>query len=472
MSIHKVLMLGGEPVLVGTSPSQPKIPEQVKKITDRLIEEYAENTPWSPAVFFGVHAKDICRVIEAFCDEAINAHATELGEWLSITELDDIIIEQTVNMPQVFVDLCRWAVLARVGAYRSRQALGGIVAAMPVFSRPEPLVPELQKKFGTGQYAILHRTDDHLSFRGYSMTYANDGQWLLGGREGNRWIKNLWVTPGILPAALLHSRLVRFGPEYSRKLLARRAVAGISLDTFFKVTGSSLDLENSGLLVAGLQMLRAMLSYIEVKQADELLQCIAKAIDAPVTELIGNPDIAGESASDVRSQVRIRTQACEHFCYSGYIPMPGGYLPISDDIAFSGAVPIPGRRGLGIPVETLSRHPDVKYIRGDARQSIEIEDWAPVVRMCGQIIVGGVPATNIRESDGKVFYTDNQGDEHTILQRDYRDMSSVRVKPMIVDMRREMITDEDLRGSRHGISWELSNQDVNRRFMQKRKSGR
>jgi len=490
----RTLTLGGvtAAVPVREMAEQPRIQNMqpgVAELAGALFDCFGRSEIWTPDLFHDQGGPTILQAIRLFC-QMVNYELSEAGEQLlDVLELEQLVANQAIGLSSPLQLLCRWTVLVRIGVRKMQRDMLGIVAMLPMPPGGSVKWNKSADHLGRTHYVVTHLFGERFLCRGYAMTCQPDGEWVLGGPTGNRWLKDLYLTPGLQPIdTLVAAKRRKLGGSqqrgrsvddicnnHKRRLTEGRRAAGIDAKNFGEAHGARLDLENKDIMDAALATVRALLSQVIVYREDAILDDIVGRTGHSKAEVQEDPTLAGSEEDAFKLHTRRRDDAYGYFRPCGRFEIPKGYMvfaetgipPALKDIEH---IPLSGVTGAAISMEHLSGRKDLAPLRRAPTALPDVEDLAPLIDACGiptinrQVVVEMEPLAN--ETGQDIMRYRLGGDENTaeMLLSEFVRRTAVRFVPMVLDFRRRRLFVEDLQGVRHGIAWEISYDDVNKRF--------
>ncbi len=512
----RTLTLGGENAAVqvreqAEAPQVQSMTAPVIDLVDELFSTYTTGTAWPKETFFDRGGPEILQAIRLFCQKVNFARSEQNEPLLNILELEEVVEKQAVSLALPLQNLCRWTVLVRVGVRKLQRDLLGLVSMVPMPPKGSIKLNRPADNVGKTHYVVTHLFGERFLCRGYSLNFDREGRWLLGGPDGNRWFKDLWLTPGLQTVdSLVSAKKRKLTPgrasklskrdersinqicdAYRKKLGETRAAARMQAKNFGAAHGARLDLENKDIMSTALSSIRALLAQVVVYREDAVLDDIVGRIGRSKAEVIDDPTIAEREAEAFEYHLERRRRAYRHFRPCGSFAMPRGYMVFADQ-GVPGHIPqeeqteLTGVSGVAVGAGYLSTRYDVEALKRNPSALPEVEDLSPIVDVCGVSTLNGRLV-----EDMELVSKDQAGDEapgdtdfmrYSLVGQQPVDMplaeflrkTSVRFVPMIVNFQRRRLFVEDLQGDQDGITWAMSFDDVNPRFLPcpKKKSGK
>jgi hypothetical protein len=498
------LTLGGDAAVVRAvevvTESTRDVDTSISEFAMQLTTAASSGAAWSKDMFRGRSGTEILQAIRVFTLNVNNQRVTAGEPMLNVLDLEQLVVRQVASLALPLQNLCRWSVLVRVGVRSLQRGLAGLVSMVPM--PPKGSVKLNKPVFSAGRvdYVVAHVFGNRVYCRGYILQLTKEGEWILGGQDGNRWLKDLWLTPGLQDLDILTAaRRRRFGSSagsasrrarraatnasksYRKRIEARREAAGLCPAGFGAAAGPRVDLENKALMATTLASIRALLAQAIVYKEDALLDEIAGRSGHTKAELINKPSIAGREEAAFRHHMSRRYEAYRHFRPYGTFVWPRGYMvfaetSVPESIPTEAQTELSGVSGVAVSSEFLSTCPDAAALRRCPSALPEVEDLTPIMDACGVSTIHGEVV-----EDMELVFRDENGDEasegaehmrYTAVGREPAEMpladfmrrTSVRFAPMVVDFQRHRLYVEDLQGNTNGIAWAVSFADVDRRF--------
>lgn len=498
MQEAKTLSLGGSNTAVvhvkENSGSPPQVGDAVAERVDRLLSAYPSG-PWPPNVFRHVSGPEIVQTIRLYAWRLNKARSEAGFPMLNPLELEQELAGRITEIPLPLQALCRWSVLVRIGVRRLQRDLLGLAAMIPLPSGGTMKRDRPTEVVGKTHYTVTHLHGSRFACRGY-ITQVNDaGEWKLGGEEGNRWLKDLWLTPGLRSVqSLVNTRrrqLPKGRPDtearcqrYRKRIESQREEAGIKSSHFGEAYGARLDLENTAVIESALACVRAMLAQVLVYQADYQMDTIASRHGVTRSDILeGNVELAAGEAAAFQHHVKTREAAYGFFRSCGRFAIPQGYMVFS-----KGRVPpeahefkceIPGVSGEVVPISELMAPPgenkkpvDIAALKRNAAALPEVENLTPLMDLCGVEFIDGKMVTDANELDLDTRGTIEPHMRYAVAGEDPVDMpkdeflqaAEMRFLPMVVDFQRWKMLPDYLRGVCDHVTYELGHEDVRGAF--------
>lgn len=499
------MKLGGEdaPVQVQEHAEKPQdqtIAAPIVDFSDELYDTYNKGTAWPKEMFYGKGSSEILQAIRLFTQKVNHARSEASEPIYNILELEQLVERQTVSLALTLQNLCRWAVLVRVGVRKMQRDLLGLVAMVPMPPKGSVKLNRPADNVGRTHYVVSHIFGDRFLCRGYAFRITDEGDWVLGGPEGNRWFKDLWLTPGLQAIdTLVENKRRKLSPRANAKLSKReqrtldqqceafrtkiessRKAAGVQSDKFGAAYGARLDLENKEIMLTALGTVRALLAQIVVYQEDGILDDIAGRCGCHKADLISNPAAAGTEEQSVRYHLERREHAYSYFRPVGSLPMPDGYMVFAEQgvperIPAEARTEIAGISGVAVGASWLSKRSDAALLRRNPAALPEVEDLTPLIEVCGVSTLNGRTVNNMNVVDKEEgspaeatqymeYSLAGQSEQAEMPVADFLKKISVRFVPMVINLQRRRLNVEDLQGSVNGVSYAVSFEDVNERF--------
>lgn len=511
----KTLNLGGNTAAVevretAAAPKEQTFTAPAIGMADQLLDAYNNGTAWSKELFFERGCPEILQAVRLFCQKVNHARSEAQLPLLNILELEEVVEKQAVSLALPLQNLCRWTALVRVGVRKLQRDLLGLVAMVPMPPKGSVKMNRPADNVGKTHYVVTHLFGERFMCRGYALTFTKDGQWKLGGPEGNRWLKDLWLTPGLQTVdSLVAAKKRKLMPAHGVKMSARdsrnahqickahrkkleesRAAAGLKAENFGAAHGARLDLENKAIMGTALASIRALLAQIVVYREDAMLDDIAGRAGHTKADLIDDPTIAGREEEAFRYHLERRHRANRHLRPCGSFAWPQGYMVfaemgIPDHIPTEARTELTGVSGVAVGADYLVKRYDVEALKTHPASLPEVEDLTPVIDVCGVSTLNGKRVEDMglitRDAAGNEALEGAEFMQYTLTGREPAEMplaeflrkTSVRFVPMVVNFQRRRIFAEDLQGIRDGVTWNVSFDDINPRFQScPKKSGK
>lgn len=461
------------------------------KTADAMLHDYQQNQPWPKETFHGKSGPDIMQAVRLFCQK-VNFERTQQNlAALNALELDDIVTAQAKYVASPLHLLCRWTVLVRVGVRKLQRDLLGLIAMVPMPPQGIVRLSAPADNIGKTHYVLTHLLGEKFLCRGYAMHVTPEGDWVLGGAYGNRWLKDLWLTPGIQSVEAIvaaKQRKIQPGRNASDKEMAFvkkmlndtrtrlekvRGNAGIKAENFGAAHGARLDLENRPIMLAALSCVRAMLAQVLGDKEEQILDEIAERQSVIAAMAAQDPTKVGLEEPAFRHHMARRDHANASFRAVGRFVVPQGYLVfasqnVPNDVPESARVKVAGVTGTAISAEHLSAEL-YRQLKRDPAALSDIEDLTPLINACGLSVVDGQVADSvemIEENGVEYVKCSNAGTELVKLPvADFLRKATVKFVPMVLRCKRKRIFPEDMQGSQNGIYFAMSFEDVNERFI-------
>jgi hypothetical protein len=492
------LHLGGDFAAVharetSEQPQEGLATPEVSTMADTMFHDYLQGCPWPKETFFNKSGPDILQAVRLTCQK-INFARTEDGVVpLNILELADVIEEQTRNLSSPLRILCTWTVLVRIGVRKLQRDLRGLIATVPMPSQGTVKLSQPADTVGKTHYVVTHLLGEKFLCRGYSMHITCDGDWILGGPEGNRWHKDLWLTPGIQSVdSILSAKQRKITPhgrgasgkeaafvkrtlDDTRSRLERaRRDAGIKAENFGAAHGARLDLENTAIMVAALACVRAMIAQVLSAKEDHILDDIAGRQGLTKAALTQAPALAGPEEAAFQHHVSRRTHANDAYRASGRFVIPQGYMVFAPQ-GVPSTIPeevrtvIAGVHGVAVGAESLASF-DYGQLRRSPAALSDVEDLTPLIDACGVSVVRGEVVNDmelVQEEGGEEYmrYYVTGREPQEMLVAEFLKGVTVKFLPMVIRCKRQRMFPEDMQGSQNGIYFAMSFEDVAERFI-------
>jgi len=499
-----MLQMGGVKAAVNVSEKAEK-PQfhatmpQVNVLADHLFALYKQGAHWPKSVFSEHSSSVILQAVRLFCQQVNYERSQHDMPQLDPLQLEVLVAAQTVALVPPLQALCAWTVLARIGARAMRAKLAGHVAILPMPPRSGVKLSRPADNVGKTHYVVTHVYGDHFMCRGYVLRCKDNGEWELGAAGGNRWLKDLWLTPGLQTInALLEAkkqklqrghhgsrRLQRSCNSYRRRIEHAREAAGLSTKNFGAAGGTRLDLENRAIMDASLACIRAMLAQVIVYREDGVLDGIVSRCKSTKAALLADATAAGPDAQAFRYHLQRWQTAHNHFKpVRGPLVFPRGYMVFPAASVPAGIPPdahtadIMGVAGVAVSAEYLATRDDAAQLRRHPAALPEVEDLTPLIAACGAATInGGAPIDQLdvicKDAEGEetadegtlyMRYTVRGCEPVDMLLDEFQRRAMVQFVPMVKNFQRRRLVAEDLQGTRHGVRFALSHLDISPRF--------
>lgn len=318
---------------------------------------------------------------------------------------------------------------------------------------------------------------------------------MLGGADGNRWHKDLWLTPGIQSVeAILAAKRRKIEPhgsgrglssnetafvkrtldETRTRLEKSRAASGMRAEAFGAAHGARMDLENRAIMEAALDCVRSMLAQALSAKEDQTLDEIASRQGLTKAVLTQDPTQAGDEEAAFRQHLLRREHANTAFRACGRFVIPQGYMVFASQNIPTNITPemrteIPGVAGTAVNIEDLSAAEYVQLKHSPAALA-DIEDLTPLIDAAGVTTINGQSISNmelVTEEDGTElmrYYVVGQ-EPAELPVTDFLRRAFVKFVPMVIRTKRRRMTPEDMQGHQAGVDFAMSFEDVCERFI-------
>lgn len=502
----RTLNLGGNTAAVQVrediveAPKMDAVDEPTKALEGELFACFKRGgAAWPKELFLTRSSSEIVHAVRIFTQQ-INHERGKIDQRpLNAIELEELVARQSSSLALPLQHLCRWAVLSAAARKMQRELLG-LVTMVPMPPGGSVKFSAPTEEVGRTHYMVTHILGERFTCRGYSTNIDNDGNWLIGGACGNRWYKDIWLMPGLQTIeALVEARRRKLAPgrgtkpassaqarqlaQLERSLQSQRAAAGLSSDNFDEATGARLDLENKDIMIAALATVRALLAQVIVYQEDAIIDDVASRCGRTRAELVDDPDAAAKEAAAVRRHLKSRAYAYKHFRSVGSFAVPDGYMVFSqsgipDQVPRDACTEITGVSGNAISVKHLEWHQRAVLRRNPAALP-EVEDLSPIIDVCGvptlagklvddmELVMCDASGNETTDEDGVEYMQyrfDGQETTAKMPLADFLHKAAVRFVPMVINFHRRRLHPEDMQGAKDGLAWELSFEDISRRF--------
>jgi hypothetical protein len=492
------LRLGGEnaAVLVREQSERPQkqtASPEVNTMADAMYHDFEKGQPWLKETFFGKSGPDILQAVRLFCQK-VNFNRTEGNQHaLNILQLADVVTQQSKSLASPLQILCDWTVLVRIGVRKLQRDLLGLIAMVPMPPQGSVRLAQPADSVGKTHYVITHLLGEKFLCRGYAMYVTHDGDWVLGGADGNRWHKDLWLTPGIQSVeAIVAAKRRKIEPsgrkandkeasfvkrtlaETRSRLEKTRAIAGLKAENFGAAHGARLDLENKPIMQAALSCVRAMIAQVLSTKEDQVLDEISGRQGHTKAAIAQDPTLAGTEEAAFRHHLERRDHANEAHRACGRFVIPQGFMVFASQ-SVPATIPdeirteVAGVAGIAVSAEDLAGFDYGQLKRSPAALS-DVEDLTPLIDACGYAVVNGQAILNmepVQEEGGAEYmryYVAGQ-DPAEMPAADFLKRAYVKFVPMVIRCKRRRMFPEDMQGSQRGVYFAMSFEDVAERFV-------
>jgi len=496
------LKMGGREVTTkvretADEPQTANLATDTIELAEQLFQDYKKGTAWSKKLFNGRSGSQLIQALRLWAQKVDVDRVSSDEPVLNALELEEVVAKQAVSLALPLQTLCRWIVLVRIGVGRLRRELLGLVSMVPMPPCGSVRLGRPADHVSKTHYVVTHVLGDRIFSRGYLLRFTDQG-WKLGGKEGNKWSKDLWLTPGLQEvSAIVAAKRRKMMPNgnppkgelqninrtcknLEKKLKASRQSAGISTDQFSKAHGARLDLENKNIMVATLASVRALLAQTIVYKENQTLDEIAARHDNSKFALLDDPSLAGDEQEAFLYHLQRRRQAQACFAELGKFVFPRGYMVFSetgipDHVPPEVRVELTGVSGVAVGSEYLASRFDIPVLRKHAAALPEVEDLTPLIDACGISTLHGKMVDELDEiqkdagaagSEDYIRYRLVGEEPADMPKADFFRKTSVRFVPMVVNFNRKRLFAEDMQGVSNGVSFAISHEDVNERFNQ------
>jgi hypothetical protein len=473
-------------------PQETATPE-IAQLTDAMLHDYEEKRPWLKEAFHAKGGPDILQAVRLFC-QTVNFNRVRANlPSLNILELDDLVAQQAKSLASPLQLLCSWTVLVRIGVRKLQRELLGLIATLPMPPQGSIRLAQPADTVGKTHYVITHLLGEKFLCRGYSMHITRDGDWVLGGTDGNRWHKDLWLTPGIQSVdAILAAKRRKIEPrgrqandkeasfvkktldETRSRLEKSRAVSGMRSEAFGAAHGARMDLENGAIMRAALDCVRAMIAQALSIREDQTLDEIAGRQGLSKSTLSQDPTQAGDEAAAFSQHLLRRDHANAGFRACGRFVIPQGYMVFAAQNVPTSIAPelrteVAGAAGIAVNIAGLSAADCVQLKSSPAALS-DVEDLTPLIDASGITTINGQALDSmevITEEDGKEvlrYYVGGQEPQELPIAEFLR-RAFVKFVPIVIRTKRRRMVPEDMQGSQNGVNFAMSFEDVCERFV-------
>jgi len=501
------LSLGGitTPVQVRDTVDDPQmgeVPTTLMALADSLFADWTKGAAWSKDTFQDFSGSQLLQAIRLFTQK-INFHRDqEDTPLLNPLELEEVVGRQAVSLPLPLQHLCRWTVLVRIGVRELRPDLLGLVTMAVMPPKGATKLSQPTETVGRTHYAVTHLMGNRFLCRGYCLNFNDDGDWILGGTENNRWVKDVWLTPGLVSIDTLvdmkrrkslpspnakcspsqERHLQRICNGHRTRLEKARKVAGLDSSNFSKAHGARLDLENKNIMQLILASVRALLAQAIVYKENRVLDSLAGQCGVTRATLLDDPTQVADAPAEVTHHLSRREAAFSHFRQCGSFVLPRGYMifsaaKIPATIPVEVRTELTGVTGVAVGAAYLAARTDVPILRRSPAALPEIEDLTPLIDACGVPVLHGKIIENMdvitRDADGNEaeegsqfmrFELEGTGAAEEMPLAPFLQKTSVRFLPMVIDFRRRRLRNDDMQGVHDGVHFAVSPDDVSRRF--------
>lgn len=487
------LVLGGQKTAVTVretveQPQEHNVPTTVVELADQLSADYERRSAWPKERFFDRSAPDILQAIRLFT-QRINAkrNSENLPQYNPL-ELEDIVAKQSASLALPLQLFNRWTVLVRVGVRKLQKELMGLVAMMPMPSKGWLKLTSPIDNVGKTHYVIAHLFGERFLCRGYTTKFRDDGEWVLGGPKGNKWFKDLWLTPGLQSVdAIVAAKQRKANKEkdnratqnLTNKITRARNASGLKAERFGAAHGARLDLENTAVMASSLACVRALIAQAVSYKENQTLDDIANMQGLTRAEATADPAQLGQHEETFKyhqqrlDNASIHVRSCRSFVFPrGYMVFDPKQVPQS--IPQTARTFLTGINGVAVSAEYLESRDDVAALK--TASLAEVEDLGLLIDACGESSINGRRVDSVElvfkdESGNDAengahymrYYSAGRKPEDMPLD-EFLKKASVRFVPMVINFNRRRLFTEDLQGRRNGISVEISFDDVNERF--------
>jgi hypothetical protein len=492
------LRLGGENAAVlvrekSERPQEQTASPEVNAMADAMYHDFENGQPWLKETFFAKNGPDILQAVRLFCQK-VNFSRTESNQHaLNILQLADLVTQQSKNLASPLQILCDWTVLVRIGVRKLQRDLLGLIAMVPMPPQGNVRLAQPADSVGKTHYVVTHLLGEKFLCRGYAMRVTHDGDWVLGGADGNRWHKDLWLTPGIQSVeAIVAAKRRKIEPsgrkaneketafvkrtldETRSRLEKTRAIAGLKAENFGAAHGARLDLENKPIMQAALACVRAMIAQVLSAKEEQTLDEIAGRQGHTKTAIVQDPTLAGTEEPAFRHHLECREHANAAHRACGRFVVPQGFMVFASQ-SVPAVIPeelrteVAGVVGVAVSAENLAGFDYGQLKRSPAALS-DVEDLTPLIDACGYAVVNGQPVIDmesVQEEGGaecvRYYVADQEPVE--LPAADFLKKAYVRFVPMVIRCKRRRMFPEDMQGSQNGVYFAMSFEDVAERFV-------
>lgn len=491
------LRLGGENAAVKVRETSEQPQEQtatpdIIRLADSMFHDYEQGQPWPKEGFFGKSGPEILQAVRLFAQK-VNFSRTEQNlAPLNILELDDLVATHSKNLASPLQILCSWTVLVRIGVRKLQRDLLGLIAMVPMPPQGAVKLAQPADSVGKTHYVVTHLLGEKFLCRGYSMHVTRNGGWMLGGPDGNRWHKDLWLTPGVQSVeAILAAKRRKIEPagrksndkeasfvkktldETRSRLEKTRAAAGIKAENFGAAHGARLDLENRSIMQAALACVRAMIAQVLSVKEDQTLDEIVSRQGITKAATAQDPTQASSEEPAFRHHLARREHANGAYRACGRFVIPQGFMVFAAQNVPAGIpaeirTEVAGVTGVAVNISDLSEETYLQLKHSPAALS-DIEDLTPLIDACGIATISGQPILNmelVTEEGVELmrYYVANQEPAELPIA-EFLKRALVKFVPMVIRTKRRRMFPEDMQGVQNGIDFALSFEDVCERFI-------
>lgn len=499
------------------APQEQNATPAVVAFSEQLFETYKNGATWARDAFQAHGGSDIVQAIRLFAQKVNYERGQNNESSFNVLELEEITVKQAVSLAPPLQSLCRWTILVRVGVRKLQRDLLGLISMIPMPQGGSVKLNRPTDSVGKTHYVVSHLFGERFVCRGYNLRIEDNGDWVLGGQKGNKWLKDLWLTPGLqsvdslvaakrrkltppsqrkLPANEI-KRIDRSCDDYRAKLEKARASAGMKAAAYGAAHGARLDLENKDIMQAALATVRSLLAQAIVYHEDSVLDDIAGRQGCTKSEIINDRGLAGKEEGAFNVHLERRRKANQQYRACRMFAIPKGYSIFSEGgapalIPDTEKTELTGVSGVAVSAAYTSTCNYAAELRRHHASLPEVEDLSPLIDACGVSTINGKAVIGMTlisrnaagieievDADGKPLeeggidymqYTVEGEEPAEMLLSEFLYRTSVRFVPMVLDAHRRRLFAEDMQGTRQGVSFELSFEDVNERFLPCRKN--
>ena len=492
------LRLGGENAAVqvretSERPQEQTASQEVNNMAVAMFHDYEKGQLWLKETFFDKSGPDILQAVRLFCQKVNYARTESNQRALNILELDDVVARQAKGLASSLQILCTWTVLVRIGVRKLQRDMLGLVAMVPMPPVGGIRLAQPADNVGKTHYVVTHLLGEKFLCRGYAMHVTREGDWVLGGSEGNRWHKDLWLTPGIQSVeAILAAKRRKIAPSWGKsdnaesgtvkrilddtrtRVEKARDVAGIKASHFGAAHGARLDLENKPIMQAALACVRAMIAQVLSAKEEQALDEIAARHGMSKSAISKEIALAGAEASAFEYHMARRDHANSVHRACGRFVIPQGFMVFASQ-SIPATIPeeiraeVAGVVGVAVSAEHLTGL-DYAQLKHSPAALSDVEDLSPLIDACGVAVINGDTVTDMEAMQDEAgteytrYYVD--GREPVDMPRaEFDKRAFVKFVPMVLRCKRKHMVPEDMQGSQNGIYFAMSFDDVAERFV-------
>jgi len=350
------LTLGQQPLVVSAEAAEEpqqeaEYAEEVCGLASHFYDVFeASSTKLSEEAIKATSSNSCIRAMQLAMFEHNKAAAAAGRPRMEPLAIRPIIAKAASELPEHLRLFLEWVAAVRVALLdidpagrRLKYDICGTVAAL-YHPRYQFITDICQISRDAVPLLVMQPADGAVPIRMYTTSINPTDGFVVGGRQGCLFAKDLWISPAVRSMAALAESLKARGKSESaiERMIAsitqERARTGLQEGFYPELWGAAMNLESTDLLVAALQMVEAIIAEAVITRKNKAITAIASKIGLPIEDIAaglqaaepGTLDKVGERKEEFIRHYQARADARERLAFATPFVLVEPYLAYSE----------------------------------------------------------------------------------------------------------------------------------------------